>query len=367
MELGERQVQPFAISAERERAVVFGPFRAPRIGEREATRALLLSAPREAVLLDDGWRLTLNPLRDEELWRETGEPVDIEFGIAGEKAYLRTVWPLLQRALHRAEPRLDPSDLDADLAACLLEAHFQDAFAALEESLGISCNALRLTAPEDRDALGTLEFTVSDTEGEIGYPATLFASPRLLGAAVALWRRQPLAASAPLVPCFLLAARIARCVLSRAAVSQLAVGDALLFDRIAPDSGVVLCLGEHLCACAQITDDGAFTIEEPFAANSPLSLGDFFMSDQDDESPGVAALDDAEIGSLPVNLVFELGRMEMSLDELREIGVGAPIALDRPASSAVDIIANGRRVGAGEMVLIGDQLGVRITRLNGHA
>jgi len=68
-----------------------------------------------------------------------------------------------------------------------------------------------------------------------------------------------------------------------------------------------------------------------------------------------------------MRLVFELGRREMSVDELRNIGVGGSIALEKPATSVVDILANGRRVGAGEMVLIGDQLGVKITRLNGHA
>ena len=92
------------------------------------------------------------------------------------------------------------------------------------------------------------------------------------------------------------------------------------------------------------------------------------MLDDDSETESsAAALDEASIDSLPVRLVFEVGRREMSLDELRDLGVGASIALEKPASSVVDILANGRRVGAGEMVLIGDQLGVRITRLNTHA
>jgi type III secretion protein Q len=182
------------------------------------------------------------------------------------------------------------------------------------------------------------------------------------------WERSERQAYDVANPSFLLAARVATSSVSRSGLRGLAEGDALLFDRVAPDGGVVLTIGEALTAVGQIAENGDINASAAFSANNPLSLGEFLMSDTDFETDGgAAALDDAAIGALPVRLVFEIGRREVSLDELRDMAVGTPIPLDKPASSVVDILANGRRVGSGEMVLIGDQLGVKITRLNGHA
>jgi len=184
----------------------------------------------------------------------------------------------------------------------------------------------------------------------------------------AAWERSPRVDGIKFAHSVVFAARVAVSSVSRNGLNGLAVGDALLFDRVAPDGGVVLCLGEHLTTVGQLNDTGEVTVGAPFSANNPYLLGEFQMSNNEFEAESqVAALDETSIGNLPVRLIFELGRREMSIDELRNIGVGGSIPLDKPASSVVDILANGRRVGAGEMVLIGDQLGVKITRLNGHA
>jgi type III secretion protein Q len=82
----------------------------------------------------------------------------------------------------------------------------------------------------------------------------------------------------------------------------------------------------------------------------------------EDDSAVAAALD-----AIPVRLSFELGRIEVAVDELRAMGPGHVLALPRdPAGGAVDILANGRRVGAGEIVTVGDALGVRVLRLFGR-
>jgi type III secretion protein Q len=64
-----------------------------------------------------------------------------------------------------------------------------------------------------------------------------------------------------------------------------------------------------------------------------------------------------------VKLLFELGRMELSLAEIRQLAPGALVPLQRPLEDSVDILANGRRIGRGNLVQIGDSLGIRITRL----
>ena len=76
--------------------------------------------------------------------------------------------------------------------------------------------------------------------------------------------------------------------------------------------------------------------------------------------------DDAAFDDLPIKLVFELGRLDLSLGKLQEIGQGHIFELGRPIGEAVEIHAGGRRIGQGEVVRIDDQIGVRVVRLFGQ-
>lgn len=87
---------------------------------------------------------------------------------------------------------------------------------------------------------------------------------------------------------------------------------------------------------------------------------------EDTESPdeGVAddgGADDSALRSLPVLVEFELGRLELTVGELAALQPGYVFAL--PAyveGSSVTIRANGRACGRGELVAVGDTLGVRL-------
>lgn len=65
----------------------------------------------------------------------------------------------------------------------------------------------------------------------------------------------------------------------------------------------------------------------------------------------------------PLRLVCEFGRLELSLGELRELDQGSVLPLSRPEDEAVDLVVNGRILGKGRVVKIGDGLGVQIVRL----
>ena len=67
---------------------------------------------------------------------------------------------------------------------------------------------------------------------------------------------------------------------------------------------------------------------------------------------------------LPVRLVFEAGRAEVPLGELGQVGPGHVFALPG-AAGLVHILANGRRIGQGELVQVGEGAGVRVLRLYG--
>ncbi len=84
------------------------------------------------------------------------------------------------------------------------------------------------------------------------------------------------------------------------------------------------------------------------------------------EFSGPSGLHDSDMDDLPVRLVFELGRAQLSLGELQRPGPGALVPLGRPPDEPLDIMANGRRLGRGTLVQIGDSLGVRIVSLAGN-
>ena len=84
------------------------------------------------------------------------------------------------------------------------------------------------------------------------------------------------------------------------------------------------------------------------------------------EFSGPTSLHDSDLDDLPVRLVFELGRVELSLGELQRLAPGALVPLARAVDEPLDIMANGRRLGRGTLVQIGESLGVRIVSLAGN-
>ena len=65
--------------------------------------------------------------------------------------------------------------------------------------------------------------------------------------------------------------------------------------------------------------------------------------------------------SLPV--AIEFGRTHMTVQEVLQLGRGSVIQLDRLAGEPTDIFVSDRKLAEGEVVVIGEHFGVRITRL----
>ena len=65
--------------------------------------------------------------------------------------------------------------------------------------------------------------------------------------------------------------------------------------------------------------------------------------------------------SLPVSI--ELGRTSMTVQEILRLGRGAVIQLDRLAGEPIDIYVGDRRFAEGEVVVLGEHFGVRISRI----
>ena len=69
-------------------------------------------------------------------------------------------------------------------------------------------------------------------------------------------------------------------------------------------------------------------------------------------------LDDVEL-----DLQIELGRAELLLEEAQSLREGAVVPLDKFASDPVDIVINGRLFARGEVLVLNDNLCVRVAEI----
>jgi flagellar motor switch protein FliN len=76
---------------------------------------------------------------------------------------------------------------------------------------------------------------------------------------------------------------------------------------------------------------------------------------------GGATLDALLDVTMPI--VIEIGRAQMTVQEVLQLGAGSVIQLDRIVGEPVDIYVSDRRMAQGEVVVVGEYFGVRITRV----
>jgi flagellar motor switch protein FliN/FliY len=71
------------------------------------------------------------------------------------------------------------------------------------------------------------------------------------------------------------------------------------------------------------------------------------------------------IQGVKVQLAVSVGKCELTIAELFALKEGSVIALDQPSDAPVDIHLDGKLIGRGEIVVVGDNFGIRITELGG--
>ncbi len=64
---------------------------------------------------------------------------------------------------------------------------------------------------------------------------------------------------------------------------------------------------------------------------------------------------------IPVNISLRVGSTELSIRDLVRLVEGSVIALDRDANAPLDVLVNGTLIAHGEIVVVDDRFGVRLT------
>jgi flagellar motor switch protein FliN len=66
---------------------------------------------------------------------------------------------------------------------------------------------------------------------------------------------------------------------------------------------------------------------------------------------------------VPVELAVEIGRTRMTIRETLALGPGSVVTLNRLAGEPVDLLVNGKPIARGEVVVIDEEFGLRVTEL----
>ena len=74
----------------------------------------------------------------------------------------------------------------------------------------------------------------------------------------------------------------------------------------------------------------------------------------------------ARVLDIELNVSVILGRTKMALKDIFELGKGSLIELDTFENQEVEIYVNGRKIGYGQIVVIDQNFGVRVTNILGE-
>ena len=66
---------------------------------------------------------------------------------------------------------------------------------------------------------------------------------------------------------------------------------------------------------------------------------------------------------VPIPITVEVGRAQMVLDEILDLGPGSIVSLDKKAEEPIDLRVNGKLVARGEVVMVDDNYGFRVTQI----
>jgi flagellar motor switch protein FliN/FliY len=114
-----------------------------------------------------------------------------------------------------------------------------------------------------------------------------------------------------------------------------------------------------------LDDDDGFALKPSDLENitvSPASFADLQPKSAKPRANGHGDTTSLEmLLDISLQITVELGRARMTIKEVLALGPGTVVELNRIAGEPVDILINGKPIAKGEVVVLGDMFGVRVT------
>jgi len=99
--------------------------------------------------------------------------------------------------------------------------------------------------------------------------------------------------------------------------------------------------------------------ERPTVNVQPAAFADFNTSENGYSAPNNIDL----LLDIPLNITVELGQTKKTIKDILDLSPGSVIELDKLAGEPVDVLVNNRPIAKGEVVVIDENFGVRITEI----
>ena len=101
-------------------------------------------------------------------------------------------------------------------------------------------------------------------------------------------------------------------------------------------------------------------VPEAMSEEEAAQMAAFEMLD-DDAEPQEGDVNLDLIQDVPVTLAMEVGRTEITIRNLLQLNQGSVVELDRTAGEPLDVYVNGTLVAHGEVVVVNEKFGIRLT------
>jgi len=103
--------------------------------------------------------------------------------------------------------------------------------------------------------------------------------------------------------------------------------------------------------------------QSPAVEKSKVSVKPVQFQSFEEEQPSVESSSIDLILDVPLEVTVELGRTTKTVNEILDFGPGSIVELDKAAGEPVDILVNGKLIAKGEVVVIDENFGVRLTEI----
>ncbi|HEY5194141.1 MAG TPA: flagellar motor switch protein FliN [Solirubrobacteraceae bacterium] len=81
------------------------------------------------------------------------------------------------------------------------------------------------------------------------------------------------------------------------------------------------------------------------------------------DGPSQSDPDLSRLSDIPMELSVEIGRTHMTVGETLDLRVGSIVALERQAGEAADLLVNGTAIARGEVIVMDERYGLRVTEI----
>jgi len=97
--------------------------------------------------------------------------------------------------------------------------------------------------------------------------------------------------------------------------------------------------------------------------NVLLSGGDNLTVQDDSSITNRASINSDVLNNIPITISVEVGRTSLKIRDLMSLTQGSVVELDRLAGEPLDLLVNNTLVAQGEVVLVNDRYGIRLTQV----